>query len=321
MDFHADIVSELASFFTSLNPNISIEKIAPPIPMELITAVGSVDRNKIEVKNKSHRLLERLLTYKRKHISRIKRDVIISDDLQQKLNLPDYVHFSSVIEEIKIDFQNGNDLNWRLSKRADDPTKNDAMLFEWNMYHLHLGTERERHNNNYCKRTGELLVVYITDSNTTAYFIDITENHRNNPIAFSRQRYLDILNSNWPNLLSKYELQEVQMESHITDEERSILRKANAIAFNNIAGKTFLNPGLGVTSAGTSIQICRKTDFLIQYIDDVESFCRNYQKQYLPKQIPEYLNYRLKFNEKYWSFYIVEYLPSLPKRIVLRIPL
>ncbi|WP_026759809.1 hypothetical protein [Selenomonas ruminantium] len=318
MNFFADVVSELTLFFTKKNPCLKIERFFPPIPFEVLEYEDFAERNKKIIRYKAGYLLERLFTFNKKHISTNKRNVMVSQELKRKLDSNDYAKFKAVIEKIKCDFENGVDLNGRLSKLADNPAKNDLMLFEWNMYHLHLGERKEERQNgrNYYNRTGELLIVYIPDCEEEAYFVDITENHKNNPLAFSRQRYLDILNRNWPNLLSKFELPEAILESQITDEDRTLLRKKHVCTLNSIGGKTYLNPGIGVTSAATSIQILRRTDYLMEYIHELELFYRNIQKRFIPKQIPEYLDFKLRFDEINNCFFILKCAPRRGRKVV-----
>ena len=319
MDFHTDIVSELTSYFKLINLHIKDKKISQPILVNLISADNPKEAKRIETRHKSYHLLERLLSFKRKHISSKKRNVLISQDLKKKLNSSEYNKFAPIIEQITLDFQLGNDVNGRLSKRADKLDKDDPMLYEWNMYHLHLGKEKENKWSNYYKRTGNLLIVYIGKNDEKVYFVDISEEHGHNSLAFSRQKYLDILQRNWPHILADFELKEIHLEDKITDEQLLSLRKKNATTINSIDGKTFFNPGIGVTSNGTSIQIIRKTDWLMDELERIESYCRSNQKNFVPKQIPEYLDYKLKFDSKTWSLCIVEYSPGKPPKEIYQI--
>ena len=125
------------------NPCLKIERFFPPIPFEVLEYEDFAERNKKIIRYKAGYLLERLFTFNKKHISTNKRNVMVSQELKRKLDSNDYAKFKAVIEKIKCDFENGVDLNGRLSKLADNPAKNDLMLFEWNMYHLHLGERKE----------------------------------------------------------------------------------------------------------------------------------------------------------------------------------
>ena len=321
MDFYADIVSELTTYFHSINSKIKIEKLAPSIPAKLIDTDNPTERKSRETRYRASRLIERLITFRRKHILSCKREVFISTELQEKLRSDEYIQFVSIVKAIQDDLRNGNDINGRLSKKADRPSQNDDMLFEWNLYHLHLGEDKEDSNSKYYRRTGPLLIVYIPPIDSSAYLLDISENHFNNQVAFARKRYLEIIDNNWPDLLSEYEMHGITPEYSLTDEERAALRSHHVNAFNHINGKMIGNPGIGITCAGTSILHTMQADYYMNKIDQLEKQCRGLQKEYVPRQIPEYKNYRLKFNSDAWEFYLVEYEPQRAPKIVSLIPL
>lgn len=321
MDFYADIVSELTTYFHSINSKIKIEKLAPSIPTKFFDTENPTERKRRETQYRASRLIERLITFRRKHILPCKREVFISTELQEKLRSDEYKQFAPIVEIIQDDLRNGNDINGRLSKKADRPSKNDDMLFEWNLYHLHLGEDKEDPNSKYYQRTGPLLIVYIAQTDSSAYLIDISENHFNNQVVFARKRYLEIIDNNWPELLSEYEMHGITPEHSLTDEERCNLRSHHGTTINEIKGKAISNPGLGITSAGTSILHTMQADYFINIVDQLEKQCTELQKEYIPRQIPEYKNYKLKFNSNAWEFYLVEYEPQRAPIIVYIIPL
>lgn len=85
----------------------------------------------------------------------------------------------------------------------------------------------------------------------------------NNSIVFSQQKLLKIIDDNWPNLLSKYCLNEIVSVDTKDDLNRAIARDKNTFYFETINGKVYLPPGGGLTSAGTSLFCLQITDNII----------------------------------------------------------
>lgn len=190
------------------------------------------------------------------------------------------------------------------------------MLYNWGLYHFHLGIEKEASNSRYYKRTGKLLVVYMPNKKREAYFVDISENHKDNEIAFARIKYLEIINSNWPELLEPHVLKDVQPDFSLSDEQRLTLRKKGVSSLDTVDGKAVFGLGLGSTSAKTSIEARMRADYIYNLIHIKESFYKDIQRAFIPKQIPEYLNYKIHLDKEKLVFNIVEYRPQAQPRIV-----
>ena len=321
MDFYGDIVSELETFFHSIDSTINLEKLVPPIPNSLIDTDSPPWTMRRKMKHRASFLVERVIAFRRRHIVPCKREVFVSNEIKCKLSCDEFLRFAPIVEEIISDFRNGNDINGRLSEQADNPETNDAMLWEWNLYHLHLGKGKKNANSKLYQRTGHLLIVYIPEGTPSVYLIDVSEKHKNNNVVFSRKRYLEIIDNNWPELLSEYEMHGITPEHSLTDEERAALRSHHGNTLNHINGKMIGNPGIGITSAGSSVLHIMQADYFMNIIDQLEKQCRELQKEYVPRQIPEYNNYKLKFDKDEWRFYVVEYTPRKSPTVVSTIPL
>lgn len=320
MNFYSDVVTEIMTYFNYINKEIKIENLVPPIPFEIRGGENLAGYKTCEMKYVASCLIERLLSFKQKHINPCRRKVLMSRELKNKLKNEEYIHYKQVIEKIALDLHNGVDVNGRLSKFSDRPSKDDVMLLEWNLYHLHLGTDKESPSSKYYQRTGNLLIVYISPNELSAYLVDISEDHHNN-VVFSRKKYLEIIDNNWPELLSGYELKGVRLECSVTDEQRQNLRSNGITTMNEINGKTIVNPGIGITAARTGIYHRIKADHVIQRIEQYENACRDMQNKYVPMQIPEYLNYNLKLDTDKWVFNIIEYKPREQPKIIMGINL
>lgn len=175
-------------------------------------------------------------------------------------------------------------------------TEDDLMLYDWNIYHFHLSNEKELSGSSeevyFYQRTGALLFVYNKINDNNAYFLDISKKH-----IFSNQNLLDIINNNWPDLLNEYIMQGISKARILTDQEKAVLRKNHLMSFYAIGENIILPPGGGFTCAGTSLSCRITTDRIIKKIQDDEFYCKQKQKQYVPKQVPEFIDFKLYLHD------------------------
>ena len=78
---------------------------------------------------------------------------------------------------------------------ATKKDKLDGLLYDWGIHHLHLGETFSAPG--YVKRTGPVLFAIFRNDNV--YFIDIRDH-----VGWSDKGLLEIVNENWPELLSIY---------------------------------------------------------------------------------------------------------------------
>lgn len=70
-----------------------------------------------------------------------KREIIKAHGLEQKITT---IGVGTVIEEILRRASNGDDINPYLSKGALKPSKNDFVLNDWKLHHLHLNNSKDQ---------------------------------------------------------------------------------------------------------------------------------------------------------------------------------
>lgn len=141
-----------------------------------------------------HLLLIDYFEILRKHIAPKKRRVYISKELKRKMRSPEFSIWNNRLDEIKEKFENGEDMNLFLSKRADVNGFKDRLLTCWKMYHIHFYPE---------KKSGDMLLfAIITDYNV--YMIDVLPH--NKKYVFSTFQLLNIVHSNWREILEPYRL-------------------------------------------------------------------------------------------------------------------
>ena len=141
--------------------------------------------------------------------------------------------------------EEGMNLNPYLSKKMRDVSYQDKMLFDWDVYHLHLGLNED--NDGYIHRTGALLFAMFDDDN--AYLINIY-NHKDH---WTNKDVLNIVNESWPYLLERYKIN-AEPECDFSNEELKHIRKANVNTILKLNdGTCIYAPGLGLMTSGHSM--------------------------------------------------------------------
>ncbi|MCS3529405.1 hypothetical protein [Chryseobacterium sp. JUb7] len=143
--------------------------------------------------------------------------------------------------------RNGEELLPHQSKRLENLEDKDGLLFDWNIFHLHLGTTLE--SDGFVQRTGPLLYCIFDDQN--AYFIQIL-NHG----QWTNQGLLKIIHENWPQTIKNFRIcegQNVTLTHNPSDSEINDFRKANINTLIKVDENViYLGPGFGFTSSGHS---------------------------------------------------------------------
>lgn len=152
----------------------------------------------------------------RKHIPPRRRKVYIAPELMQKIDTPQYAGWKKRFYEIKEKFENGDDMNNFLSKRADENGFKDRMLTCWKMHHVHFYPE---------KKKGDMLLFAVIMEDRV-YMVDVLPH--NKKYVFSTFDLLNIVHSNWREIFEPYRLRGItDVEPVITkDEDIDKLRKA-----------------------------------------------------------------------------------------------
>lgn len=251
------------------------------------------NKNKAIKKLNTDKLLELYIYLQKRMITPIKRNVILSNELIYKITHKEINNdLINVINIIKMEFENGIDVNPRLSKSLEQISFNDKLLNDWNIYHLHLSNHKNNKEYYFYDRTSQLLFIYLT--NSTAYFLDICDEHKNNPVIFSQQKLLKIIDDNWHDLLSKYRLSEIVSVDVKDDLNRAIARDKNTFYFETINGKVYLPPGGGLTSAGTSQRCLKITDDII---NEIKTILYYYLKKYQSSNSINNLFFKIKLEK------------------------
>lgn len=150
---------------------------------------------------------------------------------------------------IKDHLINGNNINGFMSKNIQVSRSKDWMLWNSGMHHFHLSREFEE--SGFVKRSDFLLFAIITEE--SAYFVDVRPHNERH--LWVRQNLLEIVHSNWPELMEVSVLRGVD-GTNLTDEERQELRRKKIMHAADFDGKAIGPIRGGMALDGSSLQ-CR----------------------------------------------------------------
>jgi len=215
-------------------------------------------------------LLRKFINVKSKLIDNKPRKVHYSTELKSKMNGKPYY---DVLKKIEKKFENGEDINPHLSKRAFKPNSQDGILNDWGIRHLHLSDTKKKPTDKFYKRSAYLLMFII--GNDFVCFLDVrahSESKRDSkdPL-WVRDELLEIIQKNWEKLLEPYEYKGVKPSNKYTKEEYLRLRKGGIVTDAIIGDKLYFPPGGGSTTAGTGISHTLRAN------DILNTICRQYR--------------------------------------------
>lgn len=165
--------------------------------------------------------------------------------------------YEYALEEIEDKIKNGNSIIPYMSDKILDLNYRDRLLYDWNIYHLHLS--RRQRPDGFIKRSDYELFIYVTDD--TVYFIQIYPHSKKH--LYSTQEMVAIIHKNWPNLISRYKIKGVLCGTEqITDERYDMLRKNGISTFVDLGnGTLYMSFGGGYATNGSSLEVTRNSDY------------------------------------------------------------
>ena len=157
-------------------------------------------------------------------------------------------------------FENGDDVSLHLSKDATSPSEFDGLLYDWGIYHFHLGEVIDNQTGR-IERTGPVLFAKVDNENV--YCINIYNHGKNVQQPWSKQEMLRIIHNNWPQTIAKWKLPdgiELYPENILpsSDTQYASLRKSGiSMPIFIDKGIAYFSPGGGYMSTGHSQEIVR----------------------------------------------------------------
>jgi hypothetical protein len=139
---------------------------------------------------------------------------------------------------------NGENLRPHLSKKLKNLNDNDGLLFDWGIFHLHLGTVIG--SDGFIDRTGPLLYTRFDEAN--AYFINVIDHG-----SWTTQ---ELVKTIWPESIKPYILTGVtSISRNFTDKDVKDLRGSQVNTILDLDNGVFtLGPGGGMTASGSSAE-------------------------------------------------------------------
>ena len=183
--------------------------------------------------------------------------------------------FTEKLKSLETKIENGANLASYLSRSIMNCSKDDLMLYDWGIYHLHISDNLDTKKSDGFMERSDLLL-YALFNNDKVYFIK-TINHKGENNMWTKKECLEIINDNWPHLLEPYVMKGVAEEQqYISDDERSALRKNHVNTFvtlNN--GVVIIPPNMGFMCDGTPIKAVYDADNLKKQLNEVQSNIMN----------------------------------------------
>ncbi|MBF4696064.1 hypothetical protein [Fusibacter ferrireducens] len=195
------------------------------------------------------------INLRKKWISPKRREILVSKELNKKIreNLIDF-RTKEALVYIQNKIRKGENINGHLSRSIYRSDFYDVLLLQWGIFHVHINKKEAKNSREMKKnRSDELLFIMI--ENDIVYLIDIEKHDKKH--VFSMFRLLQIISTNWIELIKKYELKDCiagTMKPLITcDKDIEMMWKAKINIGFEINGKTYLLWDKGVNSAGSGM--------------------------------------------------------------------
>jgi len=193
----------------------------------------------------------RFSNFQRRYVVAKKRKIFIS----RQLKCPAYLKsaYQAILEKIT----SGESIVPHLSRYLKDPDYNDLFLNDWGIHHLHLSTDIE--DDGFTSRTGPVLLVVFGED--YALIIDVRMHGPENPDLWVQEDILEIIRINWPAWLEPLRLRGMLPAENRSRKDRKKIRRGSVNTFLTLSdGKSYMGPGMGITSAGTSTQATMSAD-------------------------------------------------------------
>lgn len=176
-------------------------------------------------------------------------------------------------ELLKEKIEKGVDLSPHLSLGTQKAEASDHLLFEWGIYHLHLGVGVHPKNPAFQERSGPVL--FGIPQKDVFYAVGIYSHG-----SWSQQAVIDTVHENWPDITQRYTLKGGISLAHVpTDQERQKLRQGNVNVLTALSDGSVVGPiGGGFATSGASIRAVRSADEERSWVRSTQSQLMKYHE-------------------------------------------
>ena len=154
-----------------------------------------------------------------------------------------------------------------LSKKVNDSTTEDGLLWDFGMHHFHLDDQLGA--SGFVERSDYLLFAILAEAD--AYFVDIKKHSDPENLLWVRQNLLKIVHSNWPELTQSRALRGMT-GNQLTDNQKKELRRKNTNHVTDLEGQAIMPLGGGTMSDGSSALGRMWGDKLVHEIERHQSY-------------------------------------------------
>jgi hypothetical protein len=234
--------------------------------------------------------LLRWLDFRYRYVDKRPRKIVLSDKFLS-LHLP--VTALSALEKLKKAIILGEDINPYQSRgltlRNDTSGKNaqartDLLYADWNILHFHLTDEPIHKDKFFSQPADYLLFCMIGDD--LAVFIDALP-HPDNIEDFSDPSLIETVYRNWPDYLEQFrfkgQITNRQNQKKMSKIEIHHLRSHGVNGTLNFDGKSYMSPGLGVSSACTPSKVTMGMIQIHRYVQELVKMICDESGQFLGK--------------------------------------
>ena len=174
------------------------------------------------------------------------------------------------IEILENAIRNGDPLHRHMTKRLADVVARDGLLDDWDIHHLHLGTETDQ-KSGLIKRTNHILLCRFDDKR--AYFIMVAPHGAGAPNTWYQQEMLEIIHNNWPESIDSARIPGVsEVTPNVDDDGIKKLRQVHGNALLQVSdGTVYIGPGLGTTGDGTNVADLMRANRVVRAARRIES--------------------------------------------------
>lgn len=144
--------------------------------------------------------------------------------------------------------------------------RTDLLWAEWCIHHLHLSAPASHEV--YAERSDWLLFCVVLEQDVL--LIDVLPHETDN---FSDTHLIETLFRNWPALAKQYELKGLLAgDSGWKPRDIANLRKAGVTVPFTYEGRVYMGPGMGITTASTSLRVGMVGDFCMHYVRQLAQY-------------------------------------------------
>ncbi len=175
----------------------------------------------------------------------------------------------------------GDNINPHLNRAMTNVNYADKLLFDWGIYHFHLGMMTDA--DGFIHRTGDLLYAVVTADKV--YCLNVASHGH-----WADKDFLETIARNWDFLLSEYELPGVTPTKVFDSTETAALRKVNVNILQQLSnGKTYVPRGGGMLGNGGSSEAQQDRMQLESYIERFAKDIEKKLKEQICKDVKELL--------------------------------